>query len=82
MLKDDVPAGYIALADKLRPESADAIRSLHDNGIRCVLLTGDNEAVADGVSRTLGMDGYFAGVLPHEKQEKIKELQGRGNSWR
>jgi len=78
VLKDDVPAGYIALADQLRPESAEAIRSLHDNGIRCVLLTGDNEAVAEGVSRTLGMDGYFAGVLPHEKQEKIKELQGKG----
>jgi Cu2+-exporting ATPase len=43
-----------------------------------VLLTGDNEAVAAEVSKTLGMDGYFAGVLPHEKQEKIKQLQSKG----
>jgi len=78
VLVEDKLMGYIALADQLRPESALAIRTLHDNGIRCVLLTGDNEAVAAEVSRTLGMDGYFAGVLPHEKQEKIKQLQAKG----
>ncbi|MBS1603284.1 MAG: copper-translocating P-type ATPase [Bacteroidetes bacterium] len=77
VLEDDTPAGYIALADQLRPESGEAISTLHDNGIKCVLLTGDNEAVAADVSKALGMDGYFAGVLPHEKQEKIKELQGK-----
>jgi len=78
VLMDDAPAGYIALADQLRPESQEAIRTLHDNGIKCLLLTGDNEAVAAEVSKALGMDGYFAGVLPHEKQEKIKELQQKG----
>jgi Cu2+-exporting ATPase len=78
VFQEDALAGYIALADELRPESAEAIGTLHDNGIRCVLLTGDNEAVAAEVSQKLGMDGYFAGVLPHEKQEKIKELQGKG----
>ena len=69
--------GYIGLADQLRPESAEAINTLHKNKIKCILLTGDNEAVAAEVSKTLGMDGYFAGVLPHEKQEKIKDLQGK-----
>jgi len=70
--------GYIALADQVRPESAEAIRTLHANGIKCMLLTGDNEIVAAQVSKQLEMDGYFAQVLPHEKQEKIKELQGKG----
>jgi Cu2+-exporting ATPase len=78
VLQEDTLAGYVALADRLRPESAEAIRTLHDNGVKCVLLTGDNESVAAEVSKELGMDGYFAGVLPHEKQEKIKELQGKG----
>jgi Cu2+-exporting ATPase len=78
VLDDDKPVGMIALADQLRPESAEAIRTLHGIGIKCVLLTGDNEAVAEKVSKELGMDGYFAGVLPHEKQAKIKELQGKG----
>jgi Cu2+-exporting ATPase len=72
------PVGCIALADRLRPESAEAVRTLHADGIKCVLLTGDNEQVAAEVSKELGMDGYFAQVLPHEKQEKIKELQSKG----
>lgn len=78
VLSEDKLVGYIGLADQVRPESAEAIRTLHDNGIKCVLLTGDNAVVAGEVSKTLGMDGYFAGVLPHEKQEKIKELQRKG----
>lgn len=78
VLVADKVVGMIALADQVRPESAEAIRTLHEDGIRCVLLTGDNEAVAAKVSGELGMDGYFAQVLPHEKQEKVKELQARG----
>jgi Cu2+-exporting ATPase len=78
VLVDDKLSGYIGLADQVRPESAEAIRTLQGNGIRCVLLTGDNEQVAAQVSKVLGMDGYFAQVLPHEKQEKIKELQAKG----
>jgi Cu2+-exporting ATPase len=75
VLINDKPAGYITLADKIRPESAEAVRLLHEQGIKSVLLTGDNRKVAESVSRTLAMDRYFAEVLPHEKQEKIKELQ-------
>jgi Cu2+-exporting ATPase len=78
VLTDEKPAGYISLADTIRPESAEAIQTLHDNGIKSVLLTGDNHAVAAGVSEKLGIDSYFAEVLPHQKVAKIKELQNRG----
>lgn len=78
ILIDHQPAGYITLADQVRPESAEAIRTLHETDIRCILLTGDNRQVAEKVSKDLGMDGYFAEVLPHEKQEKIRELQQKG----
>jgi Cu2+-exporting ATPase len=78
VLTDEKLAGYISLADTIRPESAEAIQTLHENGIKSVLLTGDNHAVAASVSEKLGMDSYFAEVLPHQKVEKIKELQNRG----
>jgi len=70
--------GYIALSDGIRPESAGAIKTLHDNQIKSILLTGDNNQVAESVSGKLGMDGFFAQVLPHQKLEKIKELQSKG----
>src|SRR5258706_3684577 len=72
------PAGYIGLADKIRPESYEAIQTLHANGIKSVLLTGDNAKVAKSVSDELNMDGFFAEVLPHQKLEKIKQLQHDG----
>jgi len=75
---DNNLAGYIALSDAIRPESADAISTLKKNGIKSTLLTGDNNAVAKSVSETLGMEGFFAEVLPHQKLEKIKELQSKG----
>ncbi|MEO7265344.1 MAG: copper-translocating P-type ATPase [Ferruginibacter sp.] len=75
---DNNLAGYIALSDAIRPESADAIATLKKNGIKSTLLTGDNNAVAKSVSETLGMEGFFAEVLPHQKLEKIKELQIKG----
>jgi Cu2+-exporting ATPase len=70
--------GTIALSDAIRPESYRAIEALHERGIKCWMLTGDNEGTAKAVCGELGMDGYFAEVLPDEKQDKIKELQGRG----
>ena len=75
---DSQLAGYIALSDMIRPESADAIRTLHENNIRSVLLTGDNASVAKNVSDRLGMDSFYAEVMPHEKLDKIKELQATG----
>ena len=71
-------AGYIALSDEIRPESAEAIRTLKQNNIKSILLTGDNNKVAASVSKTLGMESFFAEVLPHQKLEKIKELQSKG----
>jgi P-type Cu2+ transporter len=71
-------AGFIALADKIRPESAEAVQTLRKNGIKTMMLTGDNKMVAESVSKELKLDGFFAEVLPHEKQEKIKELQKKG----
>jgi Cu2+-exporting ATPase len=71
-------SGYIALADAIRPESADAVKTLKDNHIKSILLTGDNSTVARSVSESLGMDSFYAEVLPHQKLEKIKELQGKG----
>ncbi len=71
-------AGYIALSDEIRPESIVAIQTLKKNGIKSILLTGDNSKVAASVSKTLGMDSFIAEVLPHQKLEKIKELQSKG----
>jgi len=71
-------AGYIALSDSIRPESFEAIQTLKDNDIKSILLTGDNIKVAQTVSEKLGMDSYTAEVLPHQKLEKIKDLQDKG----
>ena len=70
--------GVITLADKIRKESYEAIQQLKKLGIKCWMLTGDNKGIAEEVSNKLELDGYFAEVLPHEKLEKIKELQNKG----
>jgi Cu2+-exporting ATPase len=74
----DKLAGYIALSDEIRPESAGAVQSLKQNNIKSILLTGDNSKVAKSVSETIGMNSFIAEVLPHQKLEKIKELQSKG----
>ncbi len=71
-------AGVIVLSDKIRPESYDAIKTLRSKGIKSILLTGDRTKVAKSVSDELKMDAFFAEVLPHQKLEKIKELQSKG----
>jgi len=78
VLIDKKLAGYITLSDEIRPESAEAIRILREEKIKSILLTGDNSKVAASVSKTLGMDSFIAEVLPHQKLEKIKELQSKG----
>lgn len=70
--------GAIGLYDQIREESYNAIKSLQAQGIKTWMLTGDNEKTAKQVSDSLKMDGYFAEVLPDEKQERIKELQTQG----
>jgi len=71
-------AGYITLSDTIRPESAEAIQILNKEKIKSILLTGDNKQVAASVAGKLGMTSFFAEVLPHQKLEKIKELQDSG----
>ncbi|HKK60901.1 MAG TPA: copper-translocating P-type ATPase [Salinivirga sp.] len=78
ILADNKIAGLITLADKIRDASQSAIKSLQANGIKTYIITGDNENVAKNVSEELKMDGYFAGILPDEKQKKVKELQDKG----
>ncbi|MDR3715246.1 MAG: copper-translocating P-type ATPase [Puia sp.] len=75
VIVDNSLAGCIALSDKIRPESAEAVRILKRNHIKSILLTGDNGKVAKIVSDRLGMDQFIAGVLPEEKLNKIKDLQ-------
>jgi len=75
---DNKLVGFIALADEIRPESAEAIRIFKKNNIKVLMATGDNEITAKAVSDKLGLDGYFAEVLPHQKVEIIKELQAKG----
>ncbi|MCT8338395.1 copper-translocating P-type ATPase [Methanoculleus sp. Afa-1] len=77
LLEDDRLTGALALADIIRPESGEAIRRLKEMGVRCMMLTGDNRDVAAWVAGELGLDEFFAGVLPHEKAEKIREVQQR-----
>lgn len=72
------PKGAIALADIIRPESRKAIAILKDMGIRCMMLTGDGRQVARWVSQEIGLDEFFAEVLPQDKASKIKEVQSRG----
>jgi len=67
--------GSIILGDRIRKESKKAIKKLQKENIKCMMLTGDNEKTAKEVSDRLGLDGYFAEILPDEKQKKIKELQ-------
>lgn len=71
-------AGYIALADEVRPESLSAINTLKERGIKVYMATGDNQQVAKAVSEQLSLDDYFAEVLPEDKQRIIKELQQKG----
>lgn len=77
VLIDNALEGAIALADMIRPESKMAIHRLKQMGIRCMMLTGDNKQVAKWVAKEIGVDEYFAEVLPQDKVAKIKEVQKR-----
>jgi Cu2+-exporting ATPase len=78
VLIDGKPAGAIAMADVVRSESREAVSRLKEMGVECMMLTGDNRHVAEWVARELGLDDFFAEVLPHQKSEKIKEIKARG----
>jgi len=78
LLVDNKLTGAITLADIIREESKEAIKQLKEVGIKPMMLTGDNKQVAKWVADELGLDEYFAEVLPDKKAEKIKEVQSRG----
>lgn len=79
VLKDHDLVGAMALADVIREESREAIKSLKALGVKIAMVTGDSEDVAKWVARELDLDEYFAKILPHEKSEKVKLLQSKGN---
>jgi len=76
-VRDKKLLGAIAMADIIREESREAIQKLKEIGVRTAMITGDSEDVAKWVADELGIDEYFARVLPHQKSEKVKELQTR-----
>ncbi len=78
LLRENRPIGAIALADIVRPESRQAVARLKAMGIQCMMLTGDNRAVAKAVADELGLDDYFAEVLPGQKADKIRAIRARG----
>jgi Zn2+/Cd2+-exporting ATPase len=70
--------GIISISDRIRPEAAEAIKMLKKAGKKVIMLTGDNERTAATVANEVGIDDYFAGLLPEQKVEKLKELQSSG----
>ncbi len=70
--------GIIAVADVVRPDSREAIQEMKEMGLRVVMLTGDNEKTAGAIGRIAGVDQVIAGVLPGEKEAKIRSLKDRG----
>jgi len=75
---DGIAAGLIGVADPVKETTPEAIRQLHDEKIRVVMLTGDSRTTAEAVARKLGIDEVIAEVLPEEKGKHIKELQDQG----
>ncbi|MDO8147449.1 heavy metal translocating P-type ATPase [Isoptericola sp. b515] len=78
VLRDRRVVGALELADEVRPESAQAVRALHAQGLQVVMITGDAEAVARSVAEELGIDRWFAGVRPEDKSDRVAELQREG----
>lgn len=76
---DGKPAGLIGVADPIKQTSAEAIRLLHAQGVRVVMLTGDSRKTAEAVARKLGIDQVFAEVLPEQKTQLVKQLQAEGH---
>ncbi|HET7698968.1 MAG TPA: heavy metal translocating P-type ATPase [Vicinamibacterales bacterium] len=75
---DGAAAGVLAVADPIKKGAADAIKALHEDGIRVVMLTGDSRATADHVARAVNIDRVEADVLPARKAEVVRELQRGG----
>ena len=70
--------GIVSVSDKIKPTSAEAIRSLQKMGVKVYMLTGDNEYTAKTVAEELHLDGYQSDCLPDDKYKKVKEFQDQG----
>jgi Cu+-exporting ATPase len=77
---DGKPSGLLAVADPIRATTPEAIQLLHADGFRIVMLTGDNRTTAGAVARKLGIDEVIAEVLPEQKSDVVKRLQGEGHT--
>jgi Cu2+-exporting ATPase len=78
VVADGKVVGALALEDEIRPESSEAVRELHDLGLRVAMITGDSQAVADSVARRLGIDEVAAQVLPADKAAAVRHFQEGG----
>ncbi|RQG92480.1 heavy metal translocating P-type ATPase [Natrarchaeobius chitinivorans] len=76
---EDRPLGVVAVADRVRPEAKWAVDRLHEQGVRVVMLTGDNQGTARAIANEVGIDEYHAELLPEEKLEWIRRLEGRSD---
>jgi Cu+-exporting ATPase len=76
---DGGAAGLLGVADPIKPSTPEAIRALHEEGMKVVMLTGDSRATAEAVARKLGIDEFEADVLPDRKSEIVKRLQAQGH---
>ena len=78
LVVDKKVEGFVSVSDKIKENSAEAIRSLHKSGLKVIMLTGDNEFTAKAIANQLNLDGYQADCLPEDKYNKVKELQDQG----
>ena len=78
LVEDGEVRGAVALADRIRDKSREAVKKLQNRGVEVAMLTGDSEDVAASVAEDLNIDTYFAEVLPEDKDSKIQELQDQG----
>jgi Cu2+-exporting ATPase len=79
VLRDSAVIGSLAVEDEIRPESAQAVKALHQLGVRVAMLTGDSQAVAESVARRLGIDEVAAEVLPADKAAAVERFRAGGN---
>jgi P-type Cu2+ transporter len=78
VLRGRTVIGLLAVEDEIRPESAEAVKALHDLGVRVAMITGDSQAVADSVAKRLGIDDVAAQVLPADKASAVQRFQSGG----
>jgi Cu+-exporting ATPase len=78
LARDRQAIGILTIVDPIRDYAREVVRHLHASGVQVVMLSGDHRTAAERVARTLGLDGFEAEVLPHQKVEAVRRLQGEG----